>query len=64
MKLTVNGIQAVGNDRYNVSFTGSTEGFAPGSYPAATNLVLNLSKDEAKEYFPGDVYELTLKASK
>lgn len=60
--LTVQTVSLVGNDTYSVNFTGEVSTTAvPGAYPMATQLTLNLSEKEARTYFPGDVYELSLK---
>lgn len=59
--LVVQNVSLVGNSRYNVSFSGDPDGtIVPGTYPMATTLTLNLSEEDARAYFPGDVYELTL----
>lgn len=60
--LVVQNVSLVGNGRYNVAFSGDPAGATvPGAYPLATTLTLNLSEEEARSYFPGDVYALTLK---
>lgn len=64
-KLVVTNVSVVADGRYTVNFAGQSEvtDVTYSGFGSATNLSLSLSEDEARQYFPGDVYELTLKKS-
>lgn len=71
MKLRVTNVSVLGTGRYAVNFVEAMEELnrgggpvppAPAGYGGTTNsLTLNLSEDEARKYFPGDEYTITLK---
>lgn len=66
MKLRVTNVSLVNGGRYTVNLSEAREGgenvpASPMGMNGMTSLSLNLPEDEARAYFPGDEYTITLK---
>lgn len=56
----VNGMSESGLGRMTVNFVQQVDGTTPGGLPAfANNVTLNLSTEDSRAYFPGDMYTVS-----